>query len=97
MHVVSVCPSDWSCVQIEVTFIAKAPGVADEMYGCRVYGMNHPLGFQLKVRYKYAHIYIYIYVCERVYTHIAYIQCLCPFTGVCTIGIILWIILGENA
>lgn len=34
--------------QVEVRFVARSPGVAEELFGCRVSGMTHPLGFQLK-------------------------------------------------
>jgi hypothetical protein len=37
---------------VVVTVLAKSPGVADELFAARVFGMNHPLGFQLKATAK---------------------------------------------
>jgi hypothetical protein len=35
-------------LEVKVTYTAKLPGMIDDVYACRVYGMTLPLGFSLK-------------------------------------------------
>ena len=35
-------------LEVKVTYVAKSPGMIDDVYGCRIFGMTTPLGFSLK-------------------------------------------------